>query len=271
MEINVNFLQVRFWKSVYQHFMEVNALTRASALAYQTLFSLVPLMVASFALSTALPAFAESTNQLESYLFKYLVAGSQEQVHTYIQLFAKQAKGLSIASLLFVIVTAVMMISTMEGTLNTIWDVTKRRKGLNAFLSYWAVITLLPILGGAALSLSAYVTTLPYLSETIESAGKFLPLLDFLAVALIWVAFTTLYVFLPNCHVGFKHAAQGALVATVLFEIAKRSFGYYATHMSVYTFIYGALAAIPVFLIWLYLSWTITLFGACVSSTLTRE
>ncbi len=264
-------IMLNFWKLTFKHFEEVGGATRASALAYQTLLALVPIMVASLAIASALPALHEPTEKFQAYLFEYLLAASASDIQSYVQTFTQQAKGLSAVSLAFLIVSAVMMVSTIEGTLNVVWGVTQKRRGINAFLNYWAVITLLPILAGTALSLSVYVTSNTYFSATVSWLSNYLPLLDFFAAILIWCAFNALYVFLPNCAVRFRDAAVGALIATVLFEIAKRLFGYYAVHLSTYASIYGALSAIPIFLIWLYLSWAIVLYGATVAAVYAKQ
>jgi membrane protein len=263
------FLRIyHFWRSIVEHFIEVNGLSRASDLAYQTLLSMVPMLAVSLGVVGALPAFKTSVVKIETFLFNNLTVVSDTQIHEYIQGFTQHAVNLSATGLVFLIVTAVLMIMTMESSLNAIFGVKKQRRGVNAFLIYWAVLTMLPILGGAALALSVYVASLPYIVDTFDIINTWVPLLDLLPMVLLWLAFSMLYLTLPNCKVLFRHAIAGGLVAAIFFEVGKRGFSYYAHNFSSYTFIYGALAALPILLVWIYWSWVITLFGAAVAAKL---
>lgn len=249
-----------------KHFAIIDGLGRASSLAYQTLLSIVPLMIASIGAIGAFPAFLPLIKIVETFVFEHIVATSADQIHEYIQSFTQHATNLSATGIFFTLVSAVLMIFTMEGALNAIWQVKRRRQGLNAFLIYWAVLTILPILVGAALATSIYILSLPYIFDTVAVIGRWIPLLDLIPIALIWLAYTLLYQSLPNCKVAWGHAASGGLVAAILFEISKVFFAYYAEHLSSYTFIYGALATVPILLIWIYLCWAITLFGATIAA-----
>lgn len=254
-----------FWKQVVVHFIDVFGTTRAAALAYTTLFSAVPLAVMGIGIMSAFPVFKEYSDKVQTFVFSHFVATSADTIRAYLQNFADKAAGLSVSSVVFILIAAVTLIFTMESALNAIWKVETRRHGVTAFLIYWAVLTLLPILAGTGIALTAYLSTLPYLkgaAQTLSDASLFLAILP---LFLSWASFATLYVALPNTHVRFRDAAAGALVAAVLFEIAKRGFAYYVTNFSTYEFIYGAVATIPVLLFWIYVSWLIILFGAVVA------
>lgn len=257
-----------FWRLVIIHFVDVNGLSKASALAYQTLLSIVPLSVASFGLISGMPAFSEANNKIQSLLFNNLVAGSAEQIQSYLQSFAEKAAKTSAIGILMLLISAVMMIFTMEGAFNDMWGIKKRRHGLTAFLIYWALLSLVPILGAAALAVSVYIFSLPYFSSNFALINNWIPILDLLPFSLLWLAFSLLNAFLPNCPVLFRHAAVGGLVATIFFEVTKQAFEYYLVNFSSYTFVYGAIATVPVFLIWIYLCWAIALFGAAVTAQL---
>jgi membrane protein len=214
---------------------------------------------------SAFPVFKDYSQKIQNFIFSHFVAASADTIQSYLQDFADKAAGLSVSSVVFILIAAVTLIFTMESALNAIWKVETRRHGVTAFLIYWAVLTLLPILAGTGIALTAYFSSLPYIkgaAETITDTDLFLPLLPFL---LSWTGFTTLYVALPNTRVFVRDALAGAFVSALLFEIAKRAFAYYVTNVSTYEFIYGALAAIPIFLVWIYVSWLIILFGAVVS------
>ena len=126
---------------------------------------------------------------------------------------------------------------------------------------YWSVLSLGPILMALSIAVTSYIISLPMLSDTtsFEPVSK---LLKFAPVMVSALAFMLLYSAIPNRPVPVKHALAGGLFAAILFEIAKRAFGYYVTNFPSYEAIYGALAAVPIFLVWLYLSWIVTLLGA---------
>lgn len=254
-----------FWKQVIVHFDEVHGTTRAAALAYTTLLSAVPLAVMGIGILSAFPVFEEYSDKIQRFLFSHLIAASADTIHDYLHSFALKAAGLSATSVFFLLVAAVMMIFTMENALNAIWKIETRRHGVTAFLIYWAVLTLLPILGGIAFAVSVYLYSLPYIQGAAETIGETIPLIGIMPFLFEWLGFAALYLTLPNTKVQFRDASIGALVAATLFELVKRGFGLYVTHFSSYEFVYGALAAIPIFLVWIYVSWLIILFGAVVA------
>jgi membrane protein len=172
--------------------------------------------------------------------------------------------------MIILFVTSVMTMMTVESAFNVIWRVRKSRPFAQRVLVYWAIITLGPILFGVSLSMSSYL-----FAQSIAFAGShnlMPPVIEWaLASATLpftMLAFTMLYVFLPNCRVEWRDALVGGLVAAIAFELAKRGFGYYVRRIPTYTAVYGAFAALPVFLLWVYLCWMITLIGAMLTSAL---
>lgn len=254
-----------FIKAVITQFIEDNCSMRSAALAFTSLLSIVPLMTVSFTIMTAFPIFRQLGLELQSFVFKNFVATSAEIVQANLQKFAQQAMNLSATGLIFLLITAVLMVFNMEQALNAIWHVKRSRKGIPAFMMYWTLITLLPILIGIGFAVSSYVFSLLFIegaSETIPFRG---PILTSFPYVLTFIAFTVLYIFLPNCKVKVRHAVVGGIVATMLFELAKYGFGYYVLNFPTYTLLYGTLAAVPIFLVWVYFSWMIILFGAVVA------
>jgi membrane protein len=262
----------RFSKTIYcyircmvQQFMDDACFTRAAALAYTSLLALVPLMTVSLALLSAFPVFQDVAQKIQDFVFANFVAGSADIVQKHIQSFTDAARHLSATGLFFLVVTAVMMIFSMETDFNAIWRVQQRRQGISAFLIYWAVLTLLPILVGVGLAISTNLASIPFVME-LADVLKLKPLLLLLLPYLLtWVAFTVLYATLPNCPVKIRNALCGGLVAMVLFEWTKYGFAWYLANFPSYELLYGALATIPIFLLWVYISWLVILFGAIVS------
>lgn len=257
-----------FFHLVVVRFKADGLTTRAAALAFATLLSLVPLLTVSFSVLTAFPVFEEFALKIQDFIIQNFVAASAQVVQQHLQNIVHQTSQLSAIGMLFLVATAVLMVFNMELAFNVIWRVKKRRSFLSAFLMYWAVLTLTPILIGIGLIISTYVISLPLISVAANLLG--LKKILFYATPFLstLVAFTLLYLAVPNRKVQFRYAVAGGLVASILFEIAKQGFVLYITRFSVYRLIYGALAAIPIFLVWIYLSWLIILFGAVVSATL---
>jgi len=248
-----------------RQFINDACLTRAAALAYTSLLALVPLMTVSLALLSAFPVFQDGAQKIQDFVFANFVAGSADIIQKHIQSFMEAARQLSATGLVFLVITAVMMIFNMETDFNAIWRVKKRRNGTSAFLIYWAVLTLLPILVGAGIAMSAHLGQTPWVMEINEILHIKPLLLEWTPYALTAIAFTLLYVTLPNCPVKLRHALCGGFVAMVLFEWTKYGFSWYLVNFPSYELLYGALATIPIFLLWVYLTWLIILFGAVVT------
>jgi membrane protein len=243
----------------------------AGSLTFTTVLSLVPLATVAFALFTAFPIFASFQMSLQDFLASHLMPSQiNSQIFKYLNQFASKAKGLTTVGMIILFVTSVMTMMTVESAFNVIWRVRKSRPLAQRILVYWAIITLGPILFGVSLSMSSYL-----FAQSIAFAGShnLLPpgvewALTSATLPFTVLAFAMLYVFLPNCKVAWRDALVGGLIAAIAFELTKRGFGYYVRRIPTYTAVYGAFAALPVFLLWVYICWMITLIGAMVTSAL---
>lgn len=242
----------------------------AGSLTFTTLLSLVPLATVAFALFTAFPIFASFQNSLQAFLADHLMpAQINSQIFMYLNQFASKAKGLTTMGMIVLFVTSVMTMMTVESAFNVIWRVRKPRPFAQRVLVYWAILTLGPILIGVSLSISSYLFTHSFAVATEQHVSMmFAWALMGASLPLTALAFTMLYVYLPNCRVEWRDAVVGGLAAAIAFELAKRGFGYYVRRIPTYTAVYGAFAAAPMFLLWMYLSWFITLVGAMIVSAL---
>lgn len=255
---------------LYRRFLDDDCTYRAGALTYTLLLSLVPLMTVSFAILSAFPVFSTLSTEIQNFIFQHFIATSGKVVQDYLQTFIAQAKNSSALGSISLVITAVLMMFTLEETLNAIWRVKAHRKFFADFMLYWGILTLSPILIGLSIILGAYVTALPIVSGLIKGFGLLIPTLNILPIIFITITFTILYVAIPNCYVPLRNGLIGAIVATILFQIAKWLFTLYVSaFLSYYTLLYGALATIPFFLVWLYLVWAIILIGAIISNVLT--
>ncbi|NIE82794.1 MULTISPECIES: YihY family inner membrane protein [unclassified Burkholderia] len=242
----------------------------AGSLTFTTILAVVPLVTVAFALFTAFPMFSSFQSSLQGFLADHLMpAQINNQIFKYLNQFSAKAKGLTTAGLIVLVVTSVMTMMTIESAFNVIWRVRKSRPFAQRVLAYWAFITLAPLLFGISLSISSYLFTKSLaIAGTPAATTSVEWLLTAASLPLTVLAFTLLYVYLPNCTVAWRDAVVGGICAAIAFELAKRGFGYYVRRIPTYTAVYGAFAAVPLFLLWMYLSWLITLAGAMVASAL---
>ena len=261
-------LQFRgFVELVAERFRRHEAPQNAAALTYTSLLSLVPLMTVTLAVFSAFPVADRVYEIIQDFVFENFVPTSSEVLQQYLSEFSAKASRLTGTGATFLVVVALLMMANIDRALNAIWEVRARRRFATKFLIYWAVLSLGPLLIGASVLVTSYIISLPVLSEA-ASTGVGRSLLGLTPVAASAVAFTMMYLVVPNRRVRVTHALVGGVFAAVLFEVAKRGFGFYITQFPTYEAIYGALASIPIFLVWLYLSWIVVLLGAEVTHCL---
>jgi membrane protein len=233
----------------------------AGHLTYVSLLSLVPLIVVMFTIFSAFPVFEQLQRNIEDALIANLLPTSGEQLKQYIDEFVANASRMTAVGIGFLFVVAVMLISAIDSTLNTIWRDTSKRRFIVSLAIYWMILTLGPVLIGSGLAATSYLISLTQFAEEYVSGVRSF-MLWFVPVVTSFVAFVLLYQLVPNRTVKFRYAAFGAVIAAILFELSKQIFSLYITHFPTYQAIYGALATVPILLIWIYLSWNIVLVGA---------
>lgn len=258
-----------FLGQIGEQFVENGLLNSAAALTYTTLFAVVPLMTVGYVILSVLPAFSGVSEQIQNFVFDNFVPESSALIQDTLNDFASQARGLTLAGVAFLIITAFLMLVTMEQAFNRIWQVTQPRRGLPRFLVYWGVLTCGPPLLAAGLLISSYLISLPLVSD-IDASGLRETLLGFVPVLFSVAGFTILYYAMPNCHVPFRHALVGGVLTMLLFEGAKWVFAEVVSNSSM-ALIYGTFAAVPLFLTWIYLVWALILASAIFVRTLALE
>lgn len=234
----------------------------AAALTYTTLFAIVPIMTVAFAILTAIPALQERGGEIQAWAFSNFAPGAGEKVLEYVNEFSRQAGNLTAIGIVFLVVTSVLMLSTIEKNMNRIWRVTTPRSGPTSLIMYWAVLTLGPLSLGAALGISSYLTSMALVTDTVEMLGGMRLWLSLLPLLFMTMALTLLYVVVPNCYVPVRQGLIGGFVAALLFELAKGGFTLFIKMSPSYQVVYGAFAAVPIFLLWIFISWNIVLGGA---------
>jgi len=264
----VNHPSVLFIRYLFKQFLNNQGILNAAALTYTTLFAVVPLMTVSYAMLAAVPSFQGVGQELQGWVFDNFVPATGAVVQDYLNDFSSQARKLTAVGIGLLAVTSIMMMKNIEAAFNRIWRVSEPRKGLSSFLLYWAILSLGPILIGVGLVLTSYIASLPFITTATEAVGKG-RLLSLLPMFFSAAAFTLIYVAVPNCRVSFKSALLGGVVVALLFESAKRGFTAFVTQFPSYELIYGAFAAVPLFLLWIFISWVIILMGAELTRSIT--
>ncbi|MGB2741117.1 MAG: virulence factor BrkB family protein [Cognaticolwellia sp.] len=239
----------------------------AGYLSYVTLMSLVPLMVVMLSVMTAFPIFSEIRELIENFVYQNFVPASGDVVQEHITGFVSNASKMSAVAITALFIFAMLLISAIDKCLNKLWRVDEKRRVITSFSMYWMVLTLGPVLVGSSIVMSSYILSLVSLGD-YDLLGltnifvRALPL--FASIA----AFFILYMVVPNKIIPVKFAIAGATLAAILFEIAKKSFAIYVTHLPSYQAIYGALSSIPILFLWVYLSWLVVLVGALFTVSL---
>lgn len=254
------------YKTLRQRFKEDRLGLTAGSLTFTTTIALVPLFTVMLALFSAFPVFGRFRKALESQFLSGLVPDAVgKQVLVMLTRFSAKASQLGGVGLIVLGFTAMMLMLTIDHTLNAIWRVRDRRPIAQRVLVYWAALTLGPLLLGASLSLSSYLVSASrgWVDELPGGVGF---LLGTVVFAMQTAGFAALYRFVPNTHVRTEHAWAGALFVSAGLELAQKGLALYLSRVPVYSTIYGAFATLPIFLIWIYLSWLIVLLGAVVAA-----
>ncbi|MGD9617319.1 MAG: YihY family inner membrane protein [Alphaproteobacteria bacterium] len=246
----------------------------SGALSYTTLVSLVPLGVIGLGVLSAFPNLAGSREELLQLLFRNFVPGISEQAAWWFQHFAGSAAQATAIGIVGTAAIGVLLLATVEDQLNALWRVTVPRPWVQRILAYWTLITMGPLLVGTSLTLSTYLNTVARRAgldpDAIAQFASGWPhlLARIVPFLLEWLACVLLYIVIPNCAVRWRDAMLGATVAAVSIEILKIGFVVYIASLSSYQIVYGAIATIPIFLLWMYVSWMAVLLGAVVAANL---
>lgn len=254
-----------------QRFALLGHRTHAAALTYTTLFALVPLLTVTYSILSTIPALQESRGDIEQLMLGNLVPASGDALMGYLQDFSTQARKLTTIGILLLMVTAFMMLRSIENSFNQVWLIKEGRKGLSSFLLYWAILSLGPLMLSAGLAVSSYIASLGLWKEDWVPSSGILLLGIVIPYITSFLAFTLIYWAVPNCKVPFKHAAIGGAFVALLFEIGQEIFAEASTFFPSYQLIYGAFAAVPLFLLWLFMSWSVILLGAGIVFLLGKE
>ena len=273
--------QIKLWSHCVKLLKKNRSGQQAAALSYHTIFGIVPLAIVMLLIFQLFPASSEIGNKVTNLIYDELNLSTIEyapdsdspdqkvkltdNIDKIVgQFFGGANTGaVTIFSLAIVIWAAVALLSTVERSFNRIWHIAHGRRFLQRTINYWALLTLGPLLLGLSIYITTKLTLLGQLQQTILSTVT--PALVSFIIATI--AFFLLYFVLPNTRVQTKAAIWGAVVAALLWVIAKNMFGYYLTHYKPYASVYGVMALIPITVLWIYITWQIVLFGLQLTFT----
>lgn len=259
---------IAFLRYVARRAEEDRLLQVASSLTFTTLLSLVPLITIAAASIAAFPAFSGIATDFKIFLLTTMVPETAGKVITvYMEQFADAAAKLTAVGTAFLAVTAMMLVHTIFDAFNMIWRVKRRRPLAQRVMIYWTILTLGPLLVGLSISLTSWVVSASLgVTAQVPAIGELV--LRIAPVVLSTLAFTLMFVAVPNRHVPWRHALLGGLLAAAAFEAMKRGFAFYIAHFPTQELIYGAFASIPIFLLWIYFSWLAILLGAVIAASL---
>lgn len=253
---------------VSDSFLSRKVTRTVAALSFTTLLALVPLVTVMLSVMSAFPVFSHWGEVLQTFIYSHFVPAAGDVIRSNIEQFSRQAARLTSFGLILLLLSALLLLSTIEDAFNDLWQVKRGRQVLQRLLLYWTLLTLGPLLMGAALSLTSSLVS----GSLVNGFGPLTTMLSSIGpFVLEWAAFLMMYAAIPNCWVPFRPAALGAALAAALFQLAKFGFAWFVSHFKSYEVIYGALASLPVFLLWLYLSWLIVLIGAIVTVVLSEQ
>ena len=248
-------------------FHEDRILYYSGYLSYVTLLSMVPLLAVIFSIFSIFPFFEKLKEEVEEFVFSNFVPALGDAVQEQILSFVENATRMTPFGLLVLLIIAVLLLSSIDHTLNQIWHVRKNRGLIVSYSIYLVVLISSPVLLGTSLAATSYLVSLRGIEE-----GAALSVIKLLLASLPFLGsflfFLLLYIIVPHTKVHFWSAVSGAMIATLLFEISKSAFALYFINFPVYQVIYGALAVIPLLLIWVFISWVVVLVGAQIAASL---
>ncbi|TDO99626.1 YihY family inner membrane protein [Marinomonas balearica] len=239
---------------------------KASQLTLASLLAAVPIITIIFGILSLTPALSSLETTLISFIESNLAPGSSNEVISYLLSFSDQAKNLSLAGFVTLLVTALLLLNSFENSVQAIWDIHQKRSIKDKLLTYWAILTLGPILLAASLSL--YGALISFQLAGIELSHFTDKLFDFGKFAIYTFMLLLLNYLAPNTNTSIKLSLICSAFGASLLILLNTIFANFAQFFANYQVIYGAFAALPIFLVWLQASWAIALATICLNATL---
>jgi membrane protein len=250
-------------RNISAAFLSNGCFNRASSLSYASLLTIVPMLTVVLTLLTKFPGMNVLEEKFEGFIFDHLIAASGQTIQYYLNQFVAQAFKLSWIGISALFITVITLMWSVESAFNTIWNIEMRSKNiLKSLLRHWLFLIVLPLLLGSSIILSSYLYSLSLIKGVFNLLNIDSMILSVLPNTIIFVMMLCLYKYIPAAKVSYRGASAGALFTTALFALSKKLFTLYMSWFPTYKILYGAFAAIPLFLLWTYIAWVIVLLGA---------
>ena len=261
---------IQFIRFVLYRFEADRCRESAGSLTYTTLFAIVPMLTVFLVIVSSIKALEPARQQMQTWIYSNFLPKTSIAFDKALNAFTENSSNLTIIGILFLFVTTVLMLSSIELAFNRIWRVRQARGGIVGFMRYWTIISLGPIILGTAFVLSSTVTSMNILSNSVAGYQfDFAYVLLFISFTLTCLGFSLLYWTIPNRSVPIKSAVIAGIFSGVVFELLKNLFGFIMSNFTSYQLVYGAFAALPIFLLWIYTSWIVVLLGVQISYAIT--
>ena len=257
---------VRFLKFLNKRARNDMILRVASSLSYTSLIAIVPLCVIMVSIFSFFPVFENIKEPIKEFLASILVPTAETEFIHYFAEVPDIAGKVTVVGIAGLAITSILMLATIENSLNFIFKVTRPRRITTKLTLYWTVITLGPILLATAFSMRGYLYTLQqFMPDNLVDNELFLNLTPSLITLILLML---IYIFVPNKKVSFKSAFVGGIIAVIIFSFLRKLFTFIILKSAAYRILYGALAIIPIFLVWVYIAWAVVIFGAVITAAL---
>ena len=261
---------VQFLMYLIKNFIDDNCSQKAALLTYTTLLSIVPILTLLFVILSTIPQLAGVREQIQNAIFSNILPSTGLQVTKYLNQFTSNSSNLTIIGVGILFFTTISTLTTIETAFNQIWRVEKKETSWLNLVRYWVIITLLPIVLAIVMIISSTVQSLSFLNQKIGGYGiDWAIWVQIGSIAIVLMGLVAMYWFIPRCQVRFKHALVAGVVVGIIFEILKLTFGVIVDNFTSYKAVYGAFAILPLFLLWIYISWNVILLGVQISYCLT--
>lgn len=264
----------RYLRLLVWRFIDDNCTQKAASLTYTTLLSIVPMLAVVLVIFSTVPALAPMREQIQLVIYKNLLPSSGLQVSQYIDSFTQNSARLTVIGVGVLLFTTIMTLITIETAFNQIWKSNSQetgiKDGLKSILRHSLMVIATPIILAIAFIASSAIKSLDFFNQKIAGYGiDWAVWGQLLSIAMTMAGFVALYWLMPKAKVPFKNALIAGISITVIFECTKQLFGLVIKNFTSYEAVYGAFAVLPVFLLWIYLSWNLILLGVEISYTLT--
>lgn len=248
-----------YWIWVFKEYVRKDCPTVAASITLASLFAIVPAFFIIINILNAFNAFSALSQSLQDFLFQNMLPATATTVQQYITSISDNMTSLPVTSVIVLLVVIFLMIKRLEKTLNKIFYVNRQRPLVQSLLVYWALMTVGPLLMGFVFVSSTYILSMTWF---FKGVGVEKYLLNFLSVIFLTGGFFVVYKILPNTRINSKVALLAAFFVAIVFSLAKKIFSVYMLYVPTYSVIYGSLSIIPIFILWVFITWHITLLGA---------